>query len=196
MPITDLLADFGVLPLRAIAFQSLLLMVAIALEALVLRQRLRLGYQTSMQYAATLNLLATSLGWLLFLTLDSLLPPDLHTQIISYVLFNRFYVNYWVDKIPVLVVMAGIIAFFATFWIKLQGLNLLLLLLGHGAISAEGEGQPESRQERYTMARQGQSGNQRGGYSPYTLAVLEANAVSFSVILILLLLQQVAGVRS
>ncbi len=128
MPITDLLADFGVLPLRAIAFQSLLLMVAIALEALVLRQRLRLGYQTSMQYAATLNLLATSLGWLLFLTLDSLLPPDLHTQIISYVLFNRFYVNYWVDKIPVLVVMAGIIAFFATFWIKLQGLNLLLLL--------------------------------------------------------------------
>jgi len=30
MPMTDLLADLGVLPLRAIAFQSLLLMVAIA----------------------------------------------------------------------------------------------------------------------------------------------------------------------
>ena len=52
-------------------------MVAIALEATILRQRLRVGYQTSMQYAATLNLLATSLGWLAFLTLESLLPPRL-----------------------------------------------------------------------------------------------------------------------
>ncbi len=195
MPITDLLADVGVLPLRAIAFQTLLLLVAIALEAVVLRQRLRLGYQTSMQYAATLNLLATSLGWLLFLALESLIPAALQTQIISYVLFNRFYENFWGENIPVLLVVAGIICFFATFWVKLQGLTLLLLLLGRKPVAAEGDQGPESRMDRYTMARQGQSGNQRGGYSPYTLAVLEANGLSFSAILVLLLLQRAAGVR-
>lgn len=195
MPITDLLADFGVLPLRAIAFQSLLLLVAIALEAVILRQRLKVGYQTSMQYAATLNLLATSLGWLLFLTLESMLPAELRTQIISYVLFNRFYGNFWGDKIPVLLVVAGIVCFFATFWVKLQGLNFLMILLGQGPIAAEGNQVPPSRKERYNLARRGQSGSQRGGASPYTLAVLEANALSFTAILILLLLQQAAGVR-
>jgi hypothetical protein len=194
MPITDILSDLGILPLRAIAFQSLLLMVAIALEATLLRQRLRLGYQTSMQYAATLNLLATSLGWLLFLTLESFLPADLRTQIISFVLFNRFYGNFWLDKVPVLVVGTGIACFFLTFWVKLQGLNLLLILLGQGSIAPDVEPDIESRKERYTMARQRQYGGQRG-YSPYTLAVLEANALSFSAILVLLLLLQVAGVR-
>jgi hypothetical protein len=197
MPITDLLADLGVLPLRAIAFQSLLLMVAITLEAAILRQRLRVGYQTSMQYAATLNLLATSLGWLIFLTLESLLPSDLRTQVISYVLFKRFYANFWDDKIPVLLVIAGIVCFFATFWVKLQGLNLLLIMLGRGPISPQNDPALSSRQELYTLARKGDyGGSQRGGYSPHTLAVLEANALSFTAILILLLLQQAAGVRS
>lgn len=196
MPITDLLADFGVLPLRAIAFQSLLLLVAIALEAAVLRQRLRLGYQTSMQYAATLNLLATSLGWLMFLTFESFLPADLRTQIISYVLFNRFYGNFWGDKIPVLVVIAGMISFFVTFWVKLQGLNLLLKVLEQEPVAAENKPpKAENRLDRYTMARQRQYGDQPTGTSPQTLAVLEANAVSFSAILVLLLLQQSAGVR-
>jgi hypothetical protein len=195
MPITDLLADFGVLPLRAIAFQSLLLMVAIALEAVVLRQRLKVGYQISMQYAATLNLLATSLGWLLFLILESMLPAALRTQIISYVLFNRFYGNFWGDKIPVMVIIAGIICFFATFWVKLQGLNALLILLGRGSIHPNRNDTVETRQERYALARDRQYNNQEGGYSPYTLAVLEANALSFTAILILLLLQQMAGVR-
>jgi hypothetical protein len=194
MPITDVLSDLGVLPLRAIAFQSLLLLVAIALEATLLRQRLKLGYQTSMQYAATLNLLATSLGWLIFLTLESLLPPDLRTQVISYVLFNRFYGNFWGDKIPVLVVGAGIACFFLTFWVKLQGLNLLLMMMKQSPIAIEAEPDSESRQERYALARQGQVGGQRD-YSPYTLAVLEANALSFAAILLLLLLQQAAGVR-
>jgi hypothetical protein len=196
MPITDLLADFGVLPLRAIAFQTVLLLVAIALEAAILRQRLKVGYQTSMQYAATLNLLATSVGWLVFLTLESFLPEELRTQIISYVLFNRFYGNFWGDSITVLVVIAGMVSFFATFWVKLQGLNLLLLLLGRAPAKTKADIPTESRLERYTMARSGKYGDQRSGYSPLTLAVLEANALSFTAILILLLLQEAAGVRS
>jgi hypothetical protein len=34
---TDLLADLGLIPIKAMVFQSMLLLVAIALEAMVLR---------------------------------------------------------------------------------------------------------------------------------------------------------------
>ena len=107
MPITNLLSELGIMPLRAIVFQSLLLMVAIVLEAMVLRQQLRLGYRPSMQYAATLNLLATSLGWMAFLAIEAMLPLSLRSQIISYVLFNRFYANSWREMLPVAVVLAA-----------------------------------------------------------------------------------------
>ena len=104
--------EAAVLPLRAIVFQCLLLLVAIALEAIVLRRRLRLGYQPSIRYAASLNLLAVVLGWMVFLGFEPLLPAALRTQIISYVLFGNFYVNEWSGGLGVVIVMAGLVTFF------------------------------------------------------------------------------------
>lgn len=46
----------AIFPIKAIAFQILFLMVAIVIEAGILRQRLRLGFQTSVQYALVTNL--------------------------------------------------------------------------------------------------------------------------------------------
>ncbi|HIK43873.1 MAG TPA: hypothetical protein IGR64_03190 [Leptolyngbyaceae cyanobacterium M65_K2018_010] len=189
MPIANLLAELGLMPLRAIAFQAMLLLVAIALEAIVLRQRLRLGYQTSVQYAATLNLLATSLGWILFLTLEALLPLALRQQIISYVLFNRFYMNSWVDSLPVILVVTAILAFFMTFWIKLQGLSWLVPFLDRAPVVAAPPPPSSSRRYGPTRRRQPTAATQA---SPYTLAVLQANALSFSAIVVLLLLQTLA----
>ena len=60
----------AVLPLRAIVFQCLLLLVAIALEAKVLRRQLQLGYQPSIRYAASLNLLTVVLGWMAFFSVE------------------------------------------------------------------------------------------------------------------------------
>lgn len=111
MPIKDLLEELGVLPLRAIAFQSMLLLVAIALEGIVLRQRMRLGYRHGIQFAATLNLLAVSLGWLTFLGIEPLLPEPVRTQIMSYVLFNHFYYNQLAYNLPLLIIGAGIAVF-------------------------------------------------------------------------------------
>lgn len=187
MFIRDFLEELGVLPLRAIAFQSLLLLVAIVLEALILRQRLRLGYRPSMQYAATLNLLATSLGWLTFLGFEPLLPEPLRTQIMSYVLFNRFYTNEWVENLPIVLVFAGIAAFFATLWIKIKGLEWLLKALGVMPVEEPESEKILSRKERYDLARRGRQA--KGGTSVRTLAVLEANALSFTAILLLLLLR-------
>lgn len=189
MFIRDFLEELGVLPLRAIAFQSLLLLVAIVLEALILRQRLRIGYRPSMQYAATLNLLATSLGWLTFLGFEPLLPEPLRTQIMSYVLFNRFYLNDWVENLPIALVFVGIAAFFATLWIKMKGLEWLLKVLGVMPIDEPDTEKSLTRKERYDLARRGRQG--KGGTSIRTLAVLEANALSFTAILLLLLLRNV-----
>lgn len=192
---TNLLSELGILPLRAIVLQTLLLMMAIVLEAMVLRQQLRLGYRTSMQYAATLNLLATSLGWVAFLAIEALLPVALRSQVISYVFFNRFYLNGWRDVLPVVVVVTAIAAFFVTYWIKLQGLTWLQRLLGQ--LPLEPEPVPllsASRRQRYERARRGQTVDVLRGNSPRALAVLQANAASFTAILVVLLLVTQAGV--
>jgi hypothetical protein len=198
MPITNLLSELGIMPLRAIVFQSLLLMVAIVLEAMVLRQQLRLGYRPSMQYAATLNLLATSLGWMAFLAIEAMLPLSLRSQIISYVLFNRFCSNSWREMLPVAVVLAAIAAFFATYWIKLQGLTWLLKLLGQAPAEAPPIPLEKDRSQIYDRARRGQIAALPGmgpqGPSPRALAVLQANAASFTAILVVLLVVNQVGV--
>lgn len=187
MPFKQLLADLGVLPLRAIISQILLLMVAIALEAGILRQRLRLGYKPSVQYAAALNLLATSLGWITFLNVEPLLPELVRSQIISFIFFNRFFVNSLSENLPILMVIAGIGIFFVAYWIKRLGLEGLLWLMEEKtekpAVSPE-----LTRQERYERARKGRA--KRSVTPVKTIAVLEANALSFSALLGLLLLRQ------
>ena len=193
MPINNLLSELGIMPLRAIAFQTLLLMVAIVLEAMVLRQQLRLGYRTSMHYSATINLLATSLGWIAFFAIEAVLPLALRSQVISYVLFNRFYPNNWQDILPVVVVVVAIVAFFVTYWIKLQGLMFLLQLLGEISVDTTPEAIEDNRSQRYERARRAQIEGQRG-HSPRALAVLEANAVSFTAILLVLVLVNQTGV--
>lgn len=189
MLIQDLIQELGVLPLRAIAFQVILLLVAIALEAIVLRQRLQLGYQPSVQYAATLNLLATSLGWLVFLSVEPFAPDLLQTQIMSYVLFNHFYSNQWSDNLPLLLAMVGITAFFATLGIKLKGLEWLMKILGTAPPEEPAAPKKTPRMEKYQMARQGKQSREPTPVKKRTIAVLEANALSFTAILVLIILR-------
>jgi len=173
--------EAAVLPLRAIVFQCLLLLVAIALEAIVLRRRLRLGYQPSIRYAASLNLLAVVLGWMVFLGFEPLLPAALRTQIISYVLFGNFYVNEWSGGLGVVIVMAGLVTFFITFRIKALGLEGLTWALGSPIAPALRD--PNVNRYRYRRSPD------QAAKSPHLLAVLQANALSFSAILVLLLLR-------
>ena len=52
-----------VYPLRAVAFQLLFFLIAIAIESLILRRRRNIDRQTSLEYAAFMNLLTIVLGW-------------------------------------------------------------------------------------------------------------------------------------
>ncbi|MEM8807444.1 MAG: filament integrity protein FraC [Cyanobacteria bacterium P01_G01_bin.38] len=177
----------AVFPLKAMIFQLLFLLVAIALEAGVLRQRLRLGYQASVQYAAVINLLATVIGWLIFLSIEPLVNPTLRIQIISYVLFNRFLNNTMMSQMGWIVLISGLAAFFITLLIKLKGLELMMRITDSWDIPK----QPKtlSREEKYALARStGQSLTQKAS-SQFVTAVLQANALSFSMIFILLVLR-------
>jgi len=180
MPLS-FLDEATVLPLRAIIFQCLLLLVAITLEAIVLRRQLQLGYQPSIRYAASLNLLAVVLGWIVFLGVEPWLPTALRTQIISYILFGNFYVNEWSSSLGIVIVFVGLVTFFITFWVKALALEGLTWALGMPIV-------PSRRDPNVNRYRYRRSPDQ-GSTSPHLLAVLQANALSFSAILLLLLLR-------
>lgn len=179
-----------ILPLRAIAFQILFLAVAVAIEAGILRQRLRLGFATSVQYATVINLASVVVGWMAFLVVEPLSPPDIKAQIISYVLFDRLLLNGWNARIGGTIFVLGLIAFFATFFIKAKGLELIMRSDNAWKIPRKSE--KSSREQRYARARQGRTESQQA-LSDFTDTVILSNAASFSLILLLLLLRATAG---
>ncbi|NET32724.1 MAG: filament integrity protein fraC [Cyanothece sp. SIO1E1] len=172
-----------VFPLRAILFQILFLLVAIAIESMVLRHNLKLSYKTSVEYAASINLLSASVGWILFLGCEPLFPEELQHQLMSYILFDRFFSNSLTQNIAVGIILSGFVAFFITFWVKNISLNGLLLLLGQN-LSAASTPRPNKRSWPTRRSEQHEQPTQSRAR-----AVLQANAYSFSAILILLLLR-------
>ncbi|MBW4473089.1 MAG: hypothetical protein KME45_22325 [Stenomitos rutilans HA7619-LM2] len=173
---------FEVLPLRAVAFQSLFLLIAIALEGPIFYRTLDLDYKASMQSAISVNLLSTFIGWLCFFISQPFLPVEWRVQLISFIFFENFYADPLLNVAPVLVVLT-LGMFLGTFLIKLQGLEFLDLLL-------ERKKEPTSAiAEKSTRFRSKQA--QLIGFRANSriYAVLVANAASFSAILLLLFLR-------
>lgn len=79
-----------VLPLRAVMFQSLLLLISIAIESVVLQRLLNISRKTATEYSAILNLLSTFVGWLCFFIIQSIPLFFLQRQLIRYIFFDRF----------------------------------------------------------------------------------------------------------
>lgn len=180
-----------ILPLRAIAFQSLFLLLAISLEALVLYKLLPdLDYKTSARYSMSMNLFSTVVGWLVFFSVQVFLPADLQIQLISYFFFEKFFPNPWANRVtPILVVtMLGI--FMGVFFLEYQGLVLLERMLE--------KRKPEEAQEARKRIRGGYSRLESGipfKQNNQAYAVLVANACSFSVILFLLFIRWLERIR-
>ena len=182
MPVFTLFDQTAVLPLKGIIFQTVLLLVAIVLEAIVLRQRLKLGFQPSIRYAATINLLTVVLGWTVFLAIEPLLSNAVRTQIISYVMFGNFYANALASRLGIFIVLIGLTTFFVTFWIKVTALEWLTLILGKPIAPARRSAKPN----RFRYRRSPDTPSEA---LPHQLAVLQANALSFSAVFLLLLLR-------
>ena len=117
-----------VLPLRAILFQVLFLLIAVAIEAMILRWRLKMGRKKCVGYAASLNLLSTVLGWLIFFWFAQRLSQGLKAQLISYIFFNNFFSDTTSSSAVFWIVQAAIITFFVTLFIKVRAYQLFQFL--------------------------------------------------------------------
>jgi len=177
--------NFGILPARAIAFQILFLLVAIALEAIVLYRRLPYDYKSSVRYAATINLFSTVIGWVIFFNVQTILPEELKIQLISLFFFERLFGNSWESGVPPIMVMTALFTFLGVIAAEYQALTLLETLLETRKPQENTELILKPR-ERFKFRRLEEGGilfkkNDRA----YTILV--ANSLSFSAILIILL---------
>lgn len=169
----------GVLPLRAVAFQILFLVVAIAIEGMVLRNRLSLKRKESMEYAVVINLLSTVLGWMLFFLAEPWLPENIRAVLVEYIFFGG-------NTFPPALVIVGFSAFILTFLLKLQGMSWLDMIMGRAAPKP-------TEEERYRFRGRNRRYDTFKNMPSRALAVLWANACSFSAISILLAFQVFAG---
>ncbi|TVR07215.1 MAG: hypothetical protein EA395_13150 [Phormidium sp. GEM2.Bin31] len=112
-----------VLPLRAIASQILLLLVAVAIESMVFHRRLAVSRRLSVQYALALDLLCVALGWLGFFVLVELFASHPWViQVMGYVFTGRFVPSPGRDGIESVLAVATIVLFFSSFFLKTQAL--------------------------------------------------------------------------
>jgi hypothetical protein len=194
--------NFEVLPLRAIAFQSIFLMLAIALEAIVFFWQLELDYRTSIRYTATLNLLSTIVGWVIFFVVQSFLPEGLRIQLISYFFFERFFPNPWMAGLTPILAVSGLSIFFGVFLVEFGGLELLDRILEKKKTakgdekdskkdSEQDSGKDSKPKENLTRFR-----SRAEGYvfksDNRAYVVLVANALSFTIILLFLFIRWLA----
>jgi hypothetical protein len=180
------MTDVAVLPLQTYLFQFLFLLVAIALEARVLYRKMRLSRRASVEYATFINLLAASIGWLVFFIGHQWLPPSLKDQLVSYIFFDRL-LGPHPENLTLVIVATGVVIFFSAFLIKLKGLDLLEAFV---------EDQPKEQDpSQATTKRPWPTLTHRldEAVAPptpnHTTTILLANAYSYSAIALLLFLR-------
>lgn len=115
-----------VLPLRMILLEVLILWLAIAVESWFFQRLLKVSPKMSVEYAATMNLFSTCIGWLIFFYLETLLSPEQRELLIAFVLLGQW------EPISAGLILIALLIFLLSFFGKLQGLQLLrVLLVGH-----------------------------------------------------------------
>ncbi|MDZ7957727.1 MAG: filament integrity protein fraC [Aulosira sp. DedQUE10] len=115
----------SVLPIGAILFDLLFLLMAISIEAYCFNRRLKIDKKTSIFYAISINLFSSVIGWLAFFMIEPMLPIQLRSELINYIFFNT--VKY--SNTQTIIILSAFIIFFATFIVKLfllRGFSILL----------------------------------------------------------------------
>ena len=110
--------DLTILPLKIVIFQILILLVAIATEALVFKFQLKMPPKTAVEYAAFINLLSACAGWSVFLSIFSFLPEPFLDRVMIYMVFGNKTRLSWEE------ISALLIVFLLSLLFKLIGLQL------------------------------------------------------------------------
>ncbi|GAB4233083.1 MAG: hypothetical protein Kow00121_61110 [Elainellaceae cyanobacterium] len=185
-----------VLPLRAIVFQILFLLVAIAVEAAVFRRLLDPTPKPKqiVQYTVSINLLCTVVGWIVFFILFGFadaLSANWAADAIAFIFFNE-----WSQEIATTAILIAFVMFFASFAVKQAGLDFLLWLTKQEKKSEQPAGIVEeigvpavAATSRSRVIRVLRESRPSRNLPHHTRAVLFANAWSFSAISVILALR-------
>ncbi|MDM9384800.1 filament integrity protein fraC [Chlorogloeopsis sp. ULAP01] len=165
-----------VIPLGAILFNFLFILIAIPIEAYILNRRLKFDKRTSSYYAIAINLFSNAIGWIIFFFLEPFLAVQLKSELISYIFFHRF-ISF---NIQTIIILTAFIIFFSTFFIKVLLLRFLLLSLSDFK-KIEPVNINKRRNSRQDNKLKIQNTN-------LVTAVLIANALSYSAISLILFL--------
>lgn len=79
----------SIVPLKAILFQTLFLLVAIAVESSFFYEFLRYSRRNSLEYTIPMNLFSTIISWMLFLTLLPLTSESIQTELMNFIFLNQ-----------------------------------------------------------------------------------------------------------
>jgi hypothetical protein len=175
----------SVMPLRAIAFQIVFLLMAIAIEATILHKRLNISPKQSVQFAASLNLSTTVLGWLgiFFLLSTSLVLPTPLTRELKMALMNFIFFDQRSKGSTELLIMICFVTFFVSLGVKWLGLVGLDWLMKKDLP----ETPPVVTETRVFISPQ----RKLREFRPRFDAIFVANAWSYSAILVALLIRLV-----
>ncbi|MDF5726436.1 MAG: filament integrity protein fraC [Rhizonema sp. PD37] len=164
-----------IFPLGAILFNFLFLLVATPLEAYVLNARLKFDKKTSAFYSICINLFSNVIGWIIFFSVESVLPVvPFKSELINYFFYNRLQSN----KTQSVIILTAFVIFFTTFLVKYICLKGLFISLS----------EPGKNDESKPIIRR----NSRRAYknrwqnTNLVTTVLIGNALSYSVIAVIL----------
>lgn len=108
-----------VFPLRMILSESLLILIAIVIEAFCLQKFLRISPKVSVEYAIVINLLANLWGWSIFFIVTLFPLSQQKVILIEAIFFNH------VEPIAGQLILIAFVTFCATFFFKLRWLKML-----------------------------------------------------------------------
>ncbi|MFN7851166.1 filament integrity protein FraC [Anabaena sp. AL09] len=170
-----------ILPIGAIFFEILFLLIAIPLEAYILNRWLKFDKRTSIFYAIALNVFSSVIGWIVFFTVEPILSIAIKKELINYVFFNKLQD----PSIGTIIVLLSFTIFIATFLVKFLLMKILIIFMGEGGKKTETEIISSQQKASYMNMAKLQNTN-------LITATLIANSLSYSAITFIILIRSLS----
>jgi len=170
-----------ILPIGAIFFEILFLLIAIPLEAYILNRWLKFDKRTSIFYAIALNVFSSVIGWIVFFTVEPILDIAIKKELINYVFFNKLQD----PSIGTMIVLLSFTIFIATFLVKFLLMKILIIFMGEGGKKTETEIISSQQRASYMNMAKLQNTN-------LITATLIANSLSYSAITFIILIRSLS----
>ena len=167
-----------ILPIGAVFFEILFLLIAIPLEAYILNRWLKFDKRTSIFYAIALNVFSSVIGWIVFFTVEPILSIAIKKELINYVFFNKLQD----PSIGTIIVLLSFTIFIATFLVKFLLMKILIIFMGEGGKKTETEIISSQQRASYMNMAKLQNTN-------LITATLIANSLSYSAITFIILIR-------